>query len=107
MGPLRTSSSGRDDEVLPEAPYGEGPIGAFRQRCRDALSVWKGILAGVCYRRLWELAGLGGLLLEHLCGRARIGGQPVEVFFREGFGRVSGREDYPDYAVLIEDRNRK
>lgn len=65
------------------------------------------ILAGVCYRRLWELAGLGGLLLEHLCGRARIGGQPVEVFFREGFGRVSGCEDYPDYAVLIEDRNRK
>jgi hypothetical protein len=64
-------------------------------------------LAGVCYRRFRELAGFGGLLLEHLRGRARIGGQPVEVLFREGFGRVSGGEDYPDYAVFIEDGNRK
>ncbi len=38
LGPLRTSSSGRDDEVLLEASYGEGPIGAFRQRCRNAFS---------------------------------------------------------------------
>jgi hypothetical protein len=55
----------------------------------------------------FESACLGDFLLEHLRGRARIGGQPVEVFFRERFGRVSGGEDYPDHAVFIEDRNCK
>ena len=55
----------------------------------------------------FELAGFGAFLLEHLRGRARVGGQPVEVFFRERFGRVSGGEDYPDHAVFIEDRNCK
>ena len=39
-GTVWTSSSGRGDEVLSEAPYGEEPIGASQQHCWDAFVVF-------------------------------------------------------------------
>jgi hypothetical protein len=90
--PRRTSPLGRGGEVRPYAPRGEGLTRRPGVLCRDAL-VFSSVVLWLSFSD------------EDRAGGASVGGEPVEVFVGERFGRVAERVDDADGAFILEDRD--
>jgi hypothetical protein len=87
-GGIKGSTGGRGGRVRLAIPWEEESVRAFGR-----------LFAGAPSSK-----PLGGLTLaEDRCGGAGVGGEPVQVFFRERLGRAAGGVDHADGSAAVED----